>query len=78
MNILVTGAAGFIGFHLSKRLLAENHHVIGVDNLNDYYDVRLKNERLKQLENNDKFTFYKVDLADSEVLPIHTPMFIPI
>jgi UDP-glucuronate 4-epimerase len=64
----VTGAAGFIGFHLSKRLLAENHHVIGVDNLNDYYDVRLKNERLKQLENNDKFTFYKVDLADSEGL----------
>ena len=68
MNILVTGAAGFIGFHLSKRLLAENHHVIGVDNLNDYYDVRLKNERLKQIENNDKFTFYKVDLADSEGL----------
>jgi UDP-glucuronate 4-epimerase len=68
MNILVTGAAGFIGFHLSKRLLAENHHVIGVDNLNDYYDVRFKNERLKQLENNDKFTFYKVDLADSEGL----------
>ncbi|MEH7492174.1 NAD-dependent epimerase [Neobacillus niacini] len=68
MNILVTGAAGFIGFHLSKRLLAENYHVIGVDNLNDYYDVRLKTERLKQLENNEKFTFYKVDLADSEGL----------
>jgi UDP-glucuronate 4-epimerase len=68
MNILVTGAAGFIGFHLSKRLLAENYHVIGVDNLNDYYDVRLKSERLKQLENNDKFTFYKVDLADAKGL----------
>jgi UDP-glucuronate 4-epimerase len=68
MNILVTGAAGFIGFHLSKRLLAENYHVIGVDNLNDYYDVRLKDERLKQLENHDKFTFYKVDLADAEGL----------
>jgi UDP-glucuronate 4-epimerase len=68
MNILVTGAAGFIGFHLSKRLLAENYQVIGVDNLNDYYDVRLKDERLKQLENNDKFTFYKVDLADAEGL----------
>lgn len=64
----MTGAAGFIGFHLSKRLLAENHHVLGVDNLNDYYDVSLKSERLKQLENNDKFTFYKVDLADSEGL----------
>jgi UDP-glucuronate 4-epimerase len=68
MNILVTGAAGFIGFHLSKRLLAEDYHVIGVDNLNDYYDVRLKNERLKQLETNDKFTFYHVDLADAEGL----------
>ncbi|WHY00069.1 NAD-dependent epimerase [Neobacillus sp. DY30] len=68
MNILVTGTAGFIGFHLSKRLLAENYHVIGVDNLNDYYDVRLKDERLKQLENDDKFTFYKVDLADAEGL----------
>jgi UDP-glucuronate 4-epimerase len=68
MNILVTGAAGFIGYHLSKRLLAENYHVIGVDNLNNYYDVRLKSERLKQLENHDKFTFYKVDLADAEDL----------
>jgi UDP-glucuronate 4-epimerase len=68
MNILVTGAAGFIGFHLSKRLLAENYQVIGVDNLNDYYDVRLKNERLKHLENHENFTFYKVDIADSECL----------
>jgi UDP-glucuronate 4-epimerase len=68
MNILVTGAAGFIGFHLSKRLLAENYHVIGVDNLNDYYDVRLKKERLELLTNHKKFTFYKVDLADQESL----------
>ncbi|MBY0146236.1 NAD-dependent epimerase [Neobacillus niacini] len=68
MNILVTGAAGFVGFHLSKRLLAEGHHVIGVDNLNDYYDVRLKSERLKLLESNEKFAFYKVDLADAEGL----------
>jgi UDP-glucuronate 4-epimerase len=68
MIILVTGAAGFIGFHLSKRLLAEGHHVIGVDNLNDYYDIRLKSERLKQLESNEMFTFYKVDLADAEGL----------
>ncbi|MCM3691852.1 NAD-dependent epimerase [Neobacillus niacini] len=68
MKILVTGAAGFIGFHLSKRLLAENYYVIGVDNLNDYYDICLKKERLRQLENNDKFTFYKVDLADQPSL----------
>ena len=42
MNILVTGAAGFIGFHLSKRLLEEGHYVTGLDNLNEYYDIRLK------------------------------------
>jgi UDP-glucuronate 4-epimerase len=64
MNILVTGAAGFIGFHLSKRLLRENYHVIGLDNLNDYYDVRLKQERLNLLQGQENFTFYKIDLAD--------------
>ncbi|MFP7297134.1 NAD-dependent epimerase [Neobacillus niacini] len=68
MKIVVTGAAGFIGFHLSQRLLLENYHVIGVDNLNDYYDVTLKKERLKQLENHDHFTFYQVDLADQPSL----------
>lgn len=68
MNILVTGAAGFIGFHLSKRLLSLNYHVIGVDNLNEYYDVRLKKERLKILANNENFQFYKVDLANQESL----------
>lgn len=68
MNILVTGAAGFIGFHLSKRLLAENYYVIGVDNLNDYYDIRLKKERLKLLESNMNFKFYQTDLADQESL----------
>jgi UDP-glucuronate 4-epimerase len=79
MKILVTGAAGFIGFHLSKRLLAENFHVIGVDNLNDYYDVRLKKARLKQLVNNKKFTFYEVDLADQPSLnQIFEDHFIPI
>lgn len=64
MNILVTGAAGFIGFHLSKRLLAENYHVIGLDNLNEYYDVDLKKKRIKLLENHPNFTFYKMDLAN--------------
>ncbi|MGM0739487.1 MAG: NAD-dependent epimerase/dehydratase family protein, partial [Bacteroidota bacterium] len=49
MNILVTGAAGFIGYHLSKRLLADGHSVTGLDNLNDYYDPRLKRDRLGQL-----------------------------
>ncbi|MEH6991672.1 NAD-dependent epimerase [Neobacillus drentensis] len=68
MKIVVTGAAGFIGFHLSKRLLAENYHVIGVDNLNDYYDFRLKKERLELLESYEKFKFYQTDLADQESL----------
>lgn len=68
MNILVTGAAGFIGFHLSKRLLAQGYHVIGVDNLNEYYDVLLKKERLKILEKNVNFEFYKIDLANQESL----------
>jgi UDP-glucuronate 4-epimerase len=68
MSILVTGAAGFIGYHLSKRLLAENHNVIGIDNMNDYYDIRLKNDRLANLENNSNFAFYKMDLANKESL----------
>ncbi|MFS0820573.1 NAD-dependent epimerase [Bacillus sp. 1P02SD] len=65
MSILVTGAAGFIGYHLSTRLLAKGYHVIGVDNLNNYYDVRLKKERLLQLRQHNNFIFYQLDLADS-------------
>ena len=66
MKILVTGAAGFIGMHLSKRLLERGDEVVGIDNLNDYYDVQLKMDRLKQLEGYDKFTFLKMDMADRE------------
>jgi UDP-glucuronate 4-epimerase len=65
---LVTGAAGFIGFHLCKRLLLEGRTVIGLDNLNDYYDVRLKNDRLNQLTAHPNFSFHKIDLADLEAL----------
>lgn len=64
--ILVTGAAGFIGFHLSKRLLARGEKVIGIDNLNDYYDVNLKLARLKQIEDHKNFQFIKLDLANRE------------
>lgn len=68
MKILVTGAAGFIGFHLSKRLLADGHDVIGYDNLNAYYDVNLKHSRLDILIGKNGFTFVKGDLEDKELL----------
>ena len=64
MNFLVTGAAGFIGFYVCKRLLALGHKVTGIDNLNDYYDVQLKQDRLAQLLPDSNFTFHKLDLAD--------------
>ncbi|RBP42243.1 NAD-dependent epimerase [Garciella nitratireducens] len=63
-KILITGVAGFIGFHLSNLLLDIGYQVIGIDNLNDYYDPKLKQARLEILEQNNNFTFYKVDLKD--------------
>jgi len=65
-RILVTGAAGFIGFHLCKRLLHEKDDIVGLDNLNDYYDVKLKEARLAQLEKHRNFTFAKMSLEDRE------------
>jgi UDP-glucuronate 4-epimerase len=66
-KILITGSAGFIGSHLSKRLLAEDHQVIGIDNINDYYDPQLKEDRLTRLTN-DNFTFIKTDLEDLDMI----------
>ncbi|WP_211850070.1 NAD-dependent epimerase [Proteus mirabilis] len=65
MKILVTGAAGFIGYHLSQRLIEMGYHVVGIDNLNDYYDVRLKEARLVKLNQLDNFQFEKIDITDS-------------
>ncbi|MGQ0812343.1 MAG: NAD-dependent epimerase, partial [Nitrospiraceae bacterium] len=63
-SILVTGAAGFIGFHVAKRLLDRGDQVVGLDNVNDYYDVRLKDARLAQLTPHERFRFKKLDLVD--------------
>lgn len=67
-KILVTGAAGFIGYFLSKRLLDDGCTVVGLDNINDYYDVNLKCARLEQLKPYKNFTFYKIDLADKPAI----------
>ncbi len=66
MKYLVTGAAGFIGMHTSKRLLEAGHEVVGLDNINNYYDPALKEHRLEQLQSYSNFRFIKMDLADRE------------
>lgn len=67
-NVVITGAAGFIGFHLAKKLLNCNVSVIGIDNINSYYDIRLKEERLNILSNFENFTFHRVDIKDYSLL----------
>ena len=65
MKILVTGAAGFIGFHLCEKLLKDKHQVLGIDNINNYYDVKLKKDRLKILLKKKFFKFKKIDISDT-------------
>ena len=65
MKILVTGVAGFIGMHSAKKLLDDGHEIIGIDNLNDYYDVTLKKDRLKTLEGFKNFKFLKLDIKNA-------------
>lgn len=67
-KILITGCAGFIGFHLSKRLLQEGYSIVGIDNLNDYYDVELKHSRLNLLKDHENFTFIYGPLEDKELI----------
>ena len=65
MKILVTGCAGFIGYHLCKRLLkSKRYEIYGLDNLNNYYDVKLKNDRLNDIKKNNKFKFFKINIID--------------
>jgi UDP-glucuronate 4-epimerase len=64
MKVLVTGAAGFVGYHVCERLLARGHELVGIDNLNDYYDPRLKQARLARLDGRKGFAFQRLDLAD--------------
>jgi UDP-glucuronate 4-epimerase len=68
MRILVTGTAGFIGFHLAKRLLADGNEVVGMDNLNPYYDVQLKKDRMALLTLHPRFRFHLLDLADCSAM----------
>ena len=68
MRVLLTGAAGFIGYHSAQALLAEGHEVVGVDNLNDYYDVELKKARLNRLKKNKGFRFFQLDTAKEGAL----------
>lgn len=68
-KILVTGAAGFIGFHLAKRLLERGDEIVGIDNMNDYYTPKLKEARLAQIVNHPSFKFIKGDIADRELMP---------
>ena len=73
-KILITGIAGFIGFSLAKLLIKKNYKVIGIDNLNNYYDIKLKKNRLKNLSN---FTFYKSDINNlkkiENIFKVHKP-----
>ena len=67
-NILLTGAAGFIGWKTAEKLLSQGRQVIGIDNMNDYYDVRLKEYRLSELKKNRNFVFYQSDIEDMNSL----------
>ncbi len=68
MNVLVTGAAGFIGMHVAQRLLERGDTVVGIDNINDYYDPQVKRDRLARINDHPNFQFYKMELADNQAI----------
>ncbi len=68
MHVLITGGAGFIGFHLAQRLMTEGHTVVAIDNMNDYYDVQLKRDRVAQFAGREAFRFVEMDLADDAAM----------
>ena len=68
MKVLITGCAGFIGFNFSKYLLEKKYSVVGIDNINDYYSISLKKNRLKELKKFKKFNFFKIDLINQNKL----------
>ena len=67
-NVLITGCAGFIGFHLSLQMLKNGYYIFGIDNLNNYYDIKIKNKRLAELKKYQKFKFFKFDLTEKKKL----------
>lgn len=67
-KVILTGAAGFIGYHTTQKLLAEGYHVVGIDNLNDYYDVNLKKARLSEIQTHPNFTFAELNIEDIETM----------
>ena len=70
-KVIISGSAGFIGFHLAKKLINMGFEVIGVDSLNDAYDVRLKNLRLSELSNNKNYEFHELNLSNPNFLRYH-------
>ena len=66
MNILITGTAGFIGFSVAKELLDKNHQIYGIDNLDNYYSVKLKKKRLEELKKYKNFIFYNIDITNKK------------
>ena len=73
MKVLVTGCAGFIGYHVAEALLARGDAVVGLDNLNDYYDVRLKQARLDRLRQQAGFAFRRLDVSDGTAVHASSP-----